>query len=257
MAKTKNSAAKSGSSVPATENERTELYLAKAAGEDVQIPVNQNTRLERYLKAIVDKISSFVGLPDVTSEDNGKILGVVNGGWDKTNAPVGLPDDPANKLFLFSKLNTWVAGDLGSYFLYYPEEVTPTGAIFMRYTHIDVSAYTTFSQVIAYLQAQSLANNNAVKLSVPSAMSELWGSFRGLLYKVHYGGVLVLSNGTPADDIVFNVIHSPVTLNGIYFVSLGVTWSGSTAVIVELEIGSDYCACFTRPYTVTDIPFPS
>lgn len=34
--------------------------------------------------------SSGAGLPAVTSEDNGKVLGVVNGTWDKTEAPSGV-----------------------------------------------------------------------------------------------------------------------------------------------------------------------
>jgi len=32
------------------------------------------------------------GLPKVTESDNGKILGVVEGSWDKMNAPIGLLD---------------------------------------------------------------------------------------------------------------------------------------------------------------------
>lgn len=31
------------------------------------------------------------GLPAVTDADNGKVLSVVNGEWDKANAPIGLP----------------------------------------------------------------------------------------------------------------------------------------------------------------------
>ena len=94
MAKKKTANAKSGSSLP-TQNTRGELFLAKAAGEDVTVPSAPYTRLERFLKAIIDRISSFVGLPEVTSSDNGKILGVVNGEWDKTDAPTGL-GDPSN-----------------------------------------------------------------------------------------------------------------------------------------------------------------
>ena len=108
MAKKKTSTAKSGGSVPSTENERTELYLAKAAGEDVQIPANQNTRLERYLKAIIDKISSFVGLPDVTSSDNGKILKVTDGAWAKGDAELpNVTESDENRILTVGTSGTW------------------------------------------------------------------------------------------------------------------------------------------------------
>lgn len=67
---------------------RKEHFLAKAAGEDVTTPT-PITREEKFL----DKIASGGSLPTVTSADNGKVLGVVNGAWDiAEDAGEVLPD---------------------------------------------------------------------------------------------------------------------------------------------------------------------
>lgn len=50
-----------------------------------------NTLNIKALSEQVQKLeaSAGSGLPDVTSDDDGKILGVVNGAWDTINAPSG------------------------------------------------------------------------------------------------------------------------------------------------------------------------
>jgi hypothetical protein len=65
---------------PAT---RIEAYLAKIAGEDIITP-EVKTRIEYYLNEIAQNGGGGgAGLPAVTEADNGKILGVVGGEWDK------------------------------------------------------------------------------------------------------------------------------------------------------------------------------
>lgn len=64
---------------PAT---RIEAYLAKIAGEDIITP-EVKTRLEYYLNEIAQNGGGGAGLPAVTEADDGKVLGVVGGEWDK------------------------------------------------------------------------------------------------------------------------------------------------------------------------------
>lgn len=65
---------------PAT---RIEAYLAKIAGEDIITP-EVKTRLEYYLNEIAQNGGGGgAGLPSVTEADDGKVLGVVGGEWDK------------------------------------------------------------------------------------------------------------------------------------------------------------------------------
>lgn len=54
----------------------------------------RNPAFSATTNAILDAIEEGgggSGLPDVTSADNGKVLGVVNGAWDKTTAEGGAP----------------------------------------------------------------------------------------------------------------------------------------------------------------------
>ena len=64
------------------------------SGNTGSIDMEPITREEVYLKAIADNTASGDGggssLPAVTSEDNGDVLTVVDGAWDKA-APSGLP----------------------------------------------------------------------------------------------------------------------------------------------------------------------
>ena len=62
---------------------RKETYLAAAAGESVSTP-EPITREEQYLAAIAEG-GGGSDLPSVTAADNGKVLGVVDGAWDKTD----------------------------------------------------------------------------------------------------------------------------------------------------------------------------
>lgn len=76
--------------IPNEPIERKEFFLAKAAGQSVETP-EPITREERYLNAIAEGGGGGGGgsnLPSVTSADNGDVLTVVNGTWDKA-APSG------------------------------------------------------------------------------------------------------------------------------------------------------------------------
>lgn len=73
---------------------RKEKYLAKASGQNVETP-DPLTREEMYLDTIAKGGGGGGGggadLPDVTSADNGKVLSVVSGEWNKADAPKELP----------------------------------------------------------------------------------------------------------------------------------------------------------------------
>ena len=52
-------------------------------------------------------------LPDVTAADNGKVLGVVSGEWDKMDAPDGLPSVTASdsgKILQVNSAGAWASG---------------------------------------------------------------------------------------------------------------------------------------------------
>lgn len=80
-------------------NSRLYKFLRKMAGDDVSI--TPSSVLEDCLDDIADAIEDAGSdvLPAVTEVDNGKILGVVNGGWDKTYAPSGVPEASYSNLF--------------------------------------------------------------------------------------------------------------------------------------------------------------
>ena len=64
--------------------------LYTALGGDADDVANITTIADMIYK-LATIAPSIVGLPAVTSEDNGMILTVVNGKWAKAAAPVGLP----------------------------------------------------------------------------------------------------------------------------------------------------------------------
>lgn len=79
---------------------RLQVFLAKIAGKEVDVstltpPVAINEE-EKLMLDIADRIDAIeeggggggAGLPDVTSDDNGDVLTVVEGAWDKA-APSG------------------------------------------------------------------------------------------------------------------------------------------------------------------------
>lgn len=71
---------------------RKETFLAKAAGQNVETP-EPITRVEHFLKNLIDHISQIGSgggggggsdascLPEVTTDDNGAFLRVVDGAW--------------------------------------------------------------------------------------------------------------------------------------------------------------------------------
>lgn len=82
--------------IPENPITRKEHFLAKAAGESVNTP-EPITREEMYLDAIASGSGGGgsggggggSALPDVTSADNGKVLGVVDGAWSKMDTGGG------------------------------------------------------------------------------------------------------------------------------------------------------------------------
>ena len=83
---------------------RLEWFLAKIAGDaDATGSVTPKTRKEFYLKEIADA-GGGSSLPSVTASDNGSVLAVVNGEWDKA-AP-----DPYPGYDVVFKIPTTVLG---------------------------------------------------------------------------------------------------------------------------------------------------
>ena len=83
-------------------NSRLYKFLRKMAGDDVSI--TPASVLEDCLDDIASAIGNASELPSVTNVDDGKILGVVNGGWDKTDAPTDvyileLPSTMMNNIY--------------------------------------------------------------------------------------------------------------------------------------------------------------
>lgn len=76
---------------------REEMYLAAISDQldgetvDTEHMIEPGSRKEAYLYDIAQKIGSTLELPAVTASDNGDVLTVKNGKWDKGEAPSGLP----------------------------------------------------------------------------------------------------------------------------------------------------------------------
>lgn len=76
---------------------RLQVFLAKIAGKDVDVStltppvaINEEEKLMLDIADRIDTIEESSGrLPDVTSEDNGDVLTVVEGEWAKADAPSG------------------------------------------------------------------------------------------------------------------------------------------------------------------------
>lgn len=76
--------------VPAYPYNRHEQYLNRIATGEGDIPPYPQNREEEYLNAIVENGGGGGGssLPEVTADDNGDVLTVVEGAWEKA-APSG------------------------------------------------------------------------------------------------------------------------------------------------------------------------
>lgn len=95
---------------------RTEqFYDAILSGDTSELPTPA-TREEVYLRQIAENGSGGgSSLPEVTAEDNGKVLSVVEGAWDKADASGGTKVDFFNAGYSGSSvtlLNGKTAGDI-------------------------------------------------------------------------------------------------------------------------------------------------
>ena len=76
--------------------------------------VIKNRRTKSKVNNTMKTQEPITGLPDVTSADNGKILSVVDGSWNKTEVPTELPTVNAYRkgaVLHVDKNGAWVAGD--------------------------------------------------------------------------------------------------------------------------------------------------
>lgn len=75
---------------------RLQVFLAKIAGKDVDVStltppvaINEEEKLMLDIADRIDAIESGGGLPTVTADDNGDVLTVVEGAWDKATPSGG------------------------------------------------------------------------------------------------------------------------------------------------------------------------
>lgn len=68
---------------------------AKAVGDALNRKVStvNNIEPDEYGNVFISSGESGSVIPDVTEEDNGAVLGVANGEWDKVNLPIAVSDD--------------------------------------------------------------------------------------------------------------------------------------------------------------------
>jgi hypothetical protein len=80
-------------------------------------PVGDYATIPDIAEAISKKATAGEGLPDVTSADNGDILSVVNGAWDKAALPKELPTvSPSNsgEALTVNSSGKWAVGKIGN-----------------------------------------------------------------------------------------------------------------------------------------------
>lgn len=90
---------------------RREKYLNALSDETQEIP-EPVTREEMFLKKAIESSGGGSSLPEVTSEDNGKVLGVVEGAWGKMDIPTELPtvtSSDEGKVLTVNSSGDWVA----------------------------------------------------------------------------------------------------------------------------------------------------
>lgn len=73
------------------------IYKKLGGEKDVE-NLSTTTELLQEIAEVTEGGGGGSALPDVTSADNGKVLGVDNGEWEVVNAPSGLPNIPANSM---------------------------------------------------------------------------------------------------------------------------------------------------------------
>lgn len=81
----------------------------------MKTPTNTNPNILRGMLGTLES-QSGAGLPDVTTEDNGKILQVINGEWNKSKSDRLLPEvtvEDVGKTIAVSETGQWILSELG------------------------------------------------------------------------------------------------------------------------------------------------
>jgi len=89
----------------------------KVQGTEIEIITgNKRYRMNsngEWIEIIQGGGSGGSDLPDITTTDNGRVLGVVNGKWDKMDAPDGLPSvtiSDSGKILQVDSTGNWSIG---------------------------------------------------------------------------------------------------------------------------------------------------
>jgi hypothetical protein len=124
--------------------ELKDLYV-KYGGNLADLKGNETTA--EMLDAIEQIMNTGGGLPEVTADDNGKVLSVVNGEWNKADAPAELPavtSDDNGKVLAVAN-GAWGKADASG----------GNNDFVVTYTdnNVTVTADKTFAEIVAAIEA--------------------------------------------------------------------------------------------------------
>lgn len=160
-----------------------------------------------------------------------------------------------NKILYWESNGNIDSKTLGELFTLGGESLFTNMAFRMGATYNITDASGQIYPLISYLVNAAKQANNAVKISIPSAIATMWGGFIAQVSAVGSGGILHITGGR--NHTYMKVVSVGELLQDPITVYLTYGFGGNADTDVELVLSADSVVCIVHSYTVTNVPFPS